>query len=509
MLGAAAIRRRMPTDLLFRAAFVSVVLTMLGSVLGLARDLLMANLFGASAETDAFLIAWTVPETAAPLLIEDAMAFLLVPMFSAAVAQRRSVRDVVAATLPRIMLLLVVVTGTVAVAAPLLVDLIAPDLAEPELAARAMRLVAVTVVMFGLAGYLSAALRSHQVFVPPAAIYIAFNVGILTTMLLLHEPLGVLSVALGISVGSTLMVLVQLPSFIKHVGSPLRISRTGWIGLGVVAPIVTYTLTRQGQVLVERFFGAGLEAGTISHLNYAQKVAQVPMVLAVTVATVTFPILAGHLAGRRADAARRRVETDLTVIGGLVLLATAYLVAYAPQVIAVLFEHGDFTAADTAETAAIIRVYSLGLLGQALVGVLCRSFFSGGDRTWFPAAAMAGGLLATVLAAMALVHPWGALGIAAGNAIGITLTAVLMLAGLRLRVAISVPSVLAALGRIGVAAAGAGALGLLAARSMTGLPDLLSAVAGGLLIVLSFALLAYALGVPELRLAAAKLKRGS
>ncbi len=87
------------------------MLSVAGSVLGLARDQALARLFGAGRETDAFLVAWTVPEFAATLLIEDGLAFALVPMFSLALARRAQgtvpgdpVRALVAATLPRLTL---------------------------------------------------------------------------------------------------------------------------------------------------------------------------------------------------------------------------------------------------------------------------------------------------------------------------------------------------------------------------------------------------------------------
>ncbi len=73
---------------LARAAFVTVVLSLVGALLGLGRDQALAHLFGAGSETDAFLVAWTVPEFAATLLIEDGLAFVLVPAFSVVVARR-------------------------------------------------------------------------------------------------------------------------------------------------------------------------------------------------------------------------------------------------------------------------------------------------------------------------------------------------------------------------------------------------------------------------------------
>ena len=111
-------------------------------------------------------------------------------------------------------------------------------------------------------------------------------------------------------------------------------------------------MVRQAQVLIERYVGSSLAPGTISHLNYAQKVGQVPMVLALVLTTVTFPALARTMAAGDESGSRRRVR--LGPAHGLdawCCWPSAYLFAYAPQVVAVLFEHGEFTAADTAATA--------------------------------------------------------------------------------------------------------------------------------------------------------------
>jgi putative peptidoglycan lipid II flippase len=409
-----------------RAAAITAALTAVGSFLGLLRDLLLARWFGATGSTDAFLVAWTVPETASPLLIEGAMALVMIPIFVRATAGGASLAGVVRTTLPRLAAPLILLSAGVMVGAPWLVHVLAPGIAEPALAVRCTRVAAVTVLAFGIAGYLGAALRSVHVFGPPAAIYAAYNIGILATMAALHRPLGVFSAAIGLAVGGALMVAVQVPSLRRHLGSATT-SPVLLVALGAFVPVAVYTIAQQGQVFVERFIGSELGAGTISHLNYAQKVAQVPMVLSVMVATVTFPMLARSAITGDTAAARERTAWDLRVVAAIVLGCSAYLIAFAPIVVSVLFEHGLFTPADTAATAAIIRVYTLGLLGQAFVVTLTRVFFSAGRPNWFPALAMAIGLAATAGISVLLAPVWHAMGIAAGNAVGITLTAGLML----------------------------------------------------------------------------------
>lgn len=494
--------REATTGLIMRATALSAVLTVLGSLLGLLRDLLLARLFGATSHTDAFLVAWTVPETASPLLIEGAMAFLMIPIFVRALTEQGGLGGVVRASLPRIAILLAVTAAAVALLAPQLVGLLAPGLAEPDLAVRCMRVTAVTVLTFGLAGYLGAALRSAHVFGWPASIYVAYNVGILGSMLLLHERLGVFAAAIGVAAGSVLMVAVQAPAFLR------RIEPAGWrshvqrpeVALIAFIPIAMYTVTRHAQVFVERILGSELAAGTISHLNYAQKVAQVPMVLAIMVAIVTFPMLARSVAIGDDEGSRKHVERDLRIVGAVVLVASAYLIVFASPIIQLLFEHGAFSGQDTNATSAIMRVYAFGLLGQAFVGVLSRSYFSDRRSSWYPALVMAAGLAATALIGVVLVPLWQGMAIAAGNAAGITITAALMLLGLRKRgTSISVPTVARSVARLVLLAGLAGAAGWLVNLLMADLPTPVTLITGGLVVCAVFLLAATVSGAEETR----------
>ncbi|MFE9429366.1 lipid II flippase MurJ [Streptomyces sp. NPDC006640] len=491
---------------LAKAALVTVALSIAGAVLGLGRDQALAHLFGAGSDTDAFLVAWTVPEFAATLLIEDGLAFVLVPLFSVAVARRARgdagdpVRALVAATLPRLTLAFAAVGALLIAGAPYLVEALAPGLPDPRLAVDCTRLTATCVFSFGLAGYCSAALRAHRRFVAPAAIYVAYNAGIIAAMFVLGSRWGVRSAALGVAVGGALMVVAQLPSVGRQLrrkesaGDLLESEPARPMDLTLVSTVLLFALCRQSQVLVERFLASSLPAGAISHLNYAQKVAQMPMVLSLMLCTVTFPVVAQAIAEGDTERARDRVERDLALVSCTVLLGAAAVAACAPQIIQLLFQRGAFTAADTAATASVMRVYALGLLGHTLVGALVRSYFSSGRPTWYPLFAMTAGIIATSWIGVLAVGPWGVCGIAAANATGITLSAVLLLYGTGPRsVPIRTRRVLTEIGkplRAALVAAVAG--GLCASR-----PDspLLGLVLGGTVVTVVFALLAWILRV--------------
>lgn len=433
------------SSFLAKAALITAMLTVAGAVLGLVRDQALAHFFGAGSETDAFLVAWTVPEVATTLLIEDGLAFALVPAFSMALARRGHgarrdpVRALVASSLPRLMLASGVVALLLMLGAPVLVEVLAPGLPDPRLAVDCTLLTATCVFTFGLAGYCSAALRAHRRFVAPAAIYVFYNIGIITAVFVLAPRYGVRAAALGVAVGGVLMVLVQAPSLWRQLTrdtadapneSATGPSSPALMGRAVVATVLLFALCRQSQVLIERFLASSLPSGAISHLNYAQKVAQVPMILSLMLCTVTLPVVARALAEGDVKRARSRVERDLGLAGCVVLLGTAVVIACAPQLIQLLFQRGAFTADDTVATAAVMRVYALGLLGHTLVGALVRSYFSGGRATWFPLGAMAVGVSATAAIGSWTVDLWGVRGIALANAAGISVTAFVLLCGM-------------------------------------------------------------------------------
>ncbi|MFJ2111488.1 murein biosynthesis integral membrane protein MurJ [Streptomyces sp. NPDC087850] len=502
---------------LARAAFLTALLTAAGSVLGLVRDQTIAHLYGAGPGTDAFLVAWTIPEVSATLLIEDAMALILVPAFSLALARRADpqppagpdpVLHLVRTTLPRLFLALGACSALLIATAPWVVALLAPGLDEPGLAVDCTRLTATCAFTYGLAGYCSAALRAHGSFVAPAAIYIASNVGIITTMLAVRgsgaRDDGVRTAAAGVVIGGVLMVLIQLPELWRKLrkrqfaapASRKALAAGSSVALGLIAPVIVFAAGRQSQVLIERFLAAPLPAGAISHLNYAQKVAQIPMTLSLMLCTVTFPVVARAMAAGETDRARRRVERDLALAAMMVLTGAALVISCAPQFIAVLFQRGEFTAADTAATADVMRVYALGLLGHTLVGALVRCYFSAARPLWFPALAMAAGLLLTAGAGLLLVQVWGVLGIAAANALGITLTAVLLLRGLgRHSVPVDIRAVTRGLLKLAAAAAAATGSGWLCG-TLVPVPAL-GVTAACLVVPAVFLLLAHVLRAPE------------
>ena len=479
-------------------------ITTLGRLLGFVRDLVIAKYFGASAATDAFMVAWTIPESVSSLIMEGAMVFVLVPMFTRELELTGSMRGLVARSFLPVAVALVALTGLAALLAVWLVRVLAPGLADPESAVQMVRVTALTIFFMGLAGYATAALNARQIFGIPSAVFAAYNVGILDAILLFRESLGIHSAALGLVVGSALMLAIQVPSFLRNVGAPLpsfKVSRALIYEFAAFIPVGVFTLERQAQVYVERFLGSFLDSGAISHLNYASKVAQVPMSLAVTVTVVTFPAVARAAAANQAGELREVLDKDLRMVGTLILPATALLVVFAPEVVALLFERGAFASQDTEATASILRVYSLGLLAQTLVWAAARPFFTRRSSVWVPARAAIVGLGVTIAVAVVLLDGWGAEGLAAANAAGISVMAVLLVRDTRHHV---VDLDLGGLCRfffrasVTVSLAGACALPLALSQRVGELPAIVELTFGGIVVGIAYFAIGRAMRIREL-----------
>jgi putative peptidoglycan lipid II flippase len=414
------------------AALVGVI-ALLGNALGFVRDVLIASIFGASAKTDAYLVGWTVPETTSTLLLEGALVFVFVPLFADELRRSGSVRGLVRQTMGPLLAVLAAAATATALSAPWLVHLLAPGLHDPHVAVVCVRLASFTIFFMGVAGYFAAVLRAHDRFIASAFVFLAYNAGILAMLLLFHNGWGIYSAAAGLAVGSALMVAVELPSFLRSTGTfrlSWRVDRGTSRQFALFVPVAAFALLLQAQVFIERFIGSYLHAGAISHLNYSMKTAQVPMTFVVAIAVVGFPSIARLAMGEDRRPLRDAVLRDARLGAALIAPATAGLIAFAPGVVHMLYQRGSFRAADTSATAAVMRLYALGLSAQVLQSILQLPFFAVPQRLRFPLRAGAIGLVVDAAVSGGLAPWWGARALALGNAVGITVVVVVLFMGI-------------------------------------------------------------------------------
>ena len=452
---------------------------MTSRLLGLVRDQVLAYLFGAGNAMDAFTIGFRIPNLMRDLFAEGAMSAAFVPTFTRRLAARG--RDEAWKLGNQLINVLIVTTGLLVVAgivfAAPLVSLFAGDYAEVpgklELTTTLTRIMLPFLSLVAIAAAFMGMLNSLQHFFTPALSPAMFNLAMIASgfaLVPLMPRLGlppIAGMAIGAIAGGFGQVIMQWPALHRagyryrpmlNLRDPglreiLRLMGPGTLGLAAV----------QINLLVNTVLATGEGTGAVSWLSYAFRLMYLPIGLfGVSIATAVLPALSQQAARGAPDAMRQTISSALRLTLMLNVPATIGLVALATPIVALIFERGSFTAADTAATAAALACYAPGLLGYSAVKIVVPSFYALGDsRT--PALISVGSVALNVALNLLLVKFLGYRGLALGTAIAAVVNAVTLLHVLRRRLGgLEDRRLVTALAKITVAAA---CMGLAAAAA--------------------------------------------
>lgn len=360
--------------------------TALSRVFGLVRDVIIAHLFGASWAYDAYLIAFMIPHMLRRLLAEGALSSAFVPLFTERLTKdgpQRAARfasNVLTAAL-------IFFPALVAVGiffAPVYVPFLADGFAAEQLGL-AIRLTQITfpfIALMGIAAILMGVLNSYEKFFAPAFAPVLFNVGIIFASFALFnlftEPIYALAV--GVLFGGLGQLLFQVPYLReKWRYRPVFDLRDESLRklFTLMVPSVVGLAIFQINVIVDNKLASHLSEGSVSALQYAIRLFQLPLGLfAVSVASAILPRLATHAAVSNVSALAQTLRDGIKLSAFILLPATAGLYALATPIIQLLFEHGNFTAEDTRLTVSALLYFLPGLIGYALAYLLTRAFYA-------------------------------------------------------------------------------------------------------------------------------------
>ncbi|MFO1325913.1 MAG: murein biosynthesis integral membrane protein MurJ [Rubrivivax sp.] len=434
---------------LLKAASTVSLLTLASKLTGLVRDQLIAAQFGAGALTDAFNVAFRLPNLLRRLFAEGAFSQAFVPFLAATREQEgddatQALIDAVATVL------LWALLGTCVlgvVAAPVLVWLMAAGLSEFDLAVQMARWMFPYIACMSLVALSAGILNTWKRFSVPALTPVLLNLSLIgaawlgVPLLRSHGVEPVLALAAGVMLGGLLQLAVQVPA-LRRVG---RLPRFGlapavvgaaWRHAGVrrilalMAPALLGVSVAQVSLLINTQIASQLGVGAVSWLFYADRLMEFPTgLLGVALGSVLLPQLAAAQGRRDADAYSALLDWGLRLVLLLALPCSVALLLFPAPLIAVLFHHGAFGANDVVQTAAALRGYGCGLLGLIAVKVLAPGFYAQQD-TRTPVRIAIAVLLATQLLNLALV-PWlGPAGLAYAIGLGALGNALFLLRGL-------------------------------------------------------------------------------
>lgn len=410
--------------------------------LGLVREIAISYQFGTSAQLDAYVAAFRIPDLLFNLVAGGALASAFIPPFTKLLTEGDTRGSWRLAT-QVINLVFVVVAATCAVAALFAEPLVRYSVGagfSPEqqaLTASLMRLMLITPAVFAVSGIVMGILNAHQEFLLPAAAPVMYNLSIIGGALLLAPSLGVYGLAIGVVVGAFLHLMVQTPWLWKN-----KLQYTPRLGLDdtgvrevvrLVVPRTVGIAAVQLNFLVNTILASTLATGSLAALNYAFLLILLPIgVIAQSIATVLFPTFSRMFAANDLEGLRRAFSTGFRVTLFFTVPATVGLMLLARPIIQLLLQRGAFTAQSTEMTLAALELFAVGLFAHAGLETITRAYFAMHD-TATPVRIGVGSVVLNVVLSLVLIGPLKQGGLALANSIATTLEMLVLLYLLRPR----------------------------------------------------------------------------
>ena len=388
---------------LFKSASTVSLLTLVSRITGFARETLIAALFGASALTDAFNVAFRIPNLFRRLFAEGAFSQAFVPVLAATRAEKgddatRLLVDKVA-TLLAWAVLLTSILGVLA--APGLVWLMASGLRQtPQGLQTAVNL---TGIMFPYIAFMSmvalsaGVLNTWRRFAVPAATPVVLNVCMIASAWLGAPWLAsrgiepIYSLAIGVMLGGVLQLAIQIPALrqlglLPHISvSPTKIRDALQDAgtrkmLAMMGPALLGVGVAQLSLVINTQIASHLTPGSVSWISYADRLMEFPIaLLGVALGVVLMPQLAAAKAASDSLRYSAMLDWGLRLVWVLALPCGVALLVFAGPLVSVLYHYGAFTAHDVQQTSLALTGYGVGLLGLVAIKVLAPGFYANQD----------------------------------------------------------------------------------------------------------------------------------
>jgi putative peptidoglycan lipid II flippase len=414
-------------------------MTLISRLLGFVRDMLIARLFGVDLATDAFFVAFKIPNFLRRLFAEGAFAHAFVPVLADYKEQGSNAAlklfiDKTAGTLS-VCLLLLTLIGIVL--APVLILLLAPGFSwqgtQHDLSVWMLQITFPYLLFISLTAFAGSILNAHGKFAIPALTPVFLNICMIMTAIwlapLMETP--VIALAWGVFIAGIVQLLFQIPSLISLGLLPrprIDFQDTGVKRvLGLMLPAMFSVSITQINLLLDTLIASFLTVGSVSWLYYSDRLVEFPLgILGLALGTVILPSLANNHAAEDATAFSNSLDWGLRLVLLVGMPATIGLVMLAEPMLSTLFQYKEFSINDVHLAGLSLKAYAVGLLGYLLIKVLVPAFTSRQEvdtPVRYGMIAMGVSLALNVL----LVFPLAHAGLALATSLGAIFNAALLL----------------------------------------------------------------------------------
>lgn len=420
---------------LVRSASINSLGNVASRVLGLAREAIVAGLFGVSGATSAFDAVSGVPKMVYELLVGGMLSAALVPVLAELATKERQ------AELERILSILltlgVVVLGSVVIFLELTAPWIAPllvggfDNSLLATATRLTRLIVPSILIYGISGIIQAYHYARKRFVYPSLGAPAHNLGMIVAVVLLARRVSIDSLSLGVLVASFTQLLTQLPGL---KGTRIRII-FDWRNpvvrriLHLYAPVVLSVIITNIGIIIDRNLASRTTVEAITWMNKATFLIQLPLgLVSMAIALAVLPSLSQIDARVDLERFKRMFGLGARMVLVVIIPAAVGLLLLGKPIIELIFEHGAFTSADTAHSLQALRLYIIGLPFAAIDLPLVYAFYAQKDTVTPVIVGILGVVIYLAVGPlMAFVAHWGFLGLVLANSAQLSGHAIIML----------------------------------------------------------------------------------
>jgi len=357
-----------------KAAGKISIATTCSRILGFVRDVLLAKLFGASAFTDAFFVAYRIPNLLRELFGEGSVSAGYVPVFTEYLkrGQKDEARKLAGVVLGFLLSLLLIICLAGILAAPYIARLVAPNFVNnPEqfsLTITLLRIMFPFLAFISLAALAMGTLNSLRVFFVPALAPAFFNLAMIACALFLapHFSVPIIAIAVSVTVGGALQYGVQIVPLTRrgfNVWPDFSFSHPGLRKiLFLVTPVVLSTGVIHINVLISNIFATYLPAGSVTYLYYGYRLILFPIgIFGISVAMALLPSLSEHASKGDIEALRDTFSFSLRLVFFTSIPAMAGMIALSGPIVNTLFQRGEFTYEATQGTVYALVFYSSGI----------------------------------------------------------------------------------------------------------------------------------------------------
>ena len=402
---------------LLRGTGIVGAFTLLSRLIGFVRDLLVARLFGSGLFADAFYVAFRIPNLLRSVVAEGAFTSAFVPIFSGELAKGKTQARL---AFQEISGLLIIATTLLTILGVLfaepIVTLFAPGFesipGKTELSITLTRIMMPYIIFVSFVALLGGVLNSMKIFGTAAFAQVVMNMVLVGGALIaaLYAPeLGVRILAYSVLAGGIAQVLVQVPPLIRVdllVRPALRFFTpiTKEL-LKLMLPALLGSAIYQVTIFLNTLLASLLDPGSVSWLYYADRLIQLPIgIFSIALATVLLPLLSGASArGEHADFSAT-LGNSLRYTSFVIMPIAVFIFAFAPELIAILFQRGAFSPHDTEMASAAVQAMSIGLWFTSCHSMLVRSLMAKKD-TLSPSLIGLGALLVNIPVALFFMGP--------------------------------------------------------------------------------------------------------